>query len=129
MPYLYVFSANEDAIKEHHKVSNKFLRVLITKLPQAAFVLLSLILQWQTLWFPVQKNVLQLHGGVKMPRLTLSSFISFILHSHFQDDKPICEGRTDSHQFLGLSMGLYLNQCTFFFEGIAVVHSPVPPFM
>lgn len=52
---LYVLSANEDAIKEHHKVSNKFLRELITKLPQAAFVLLSLILQRQTLWFSVQK--------------------------------------------------------------------------
>lgn len=98
MPYLCFF-ASGDAIKERHKVSNTFLRELITRLPQAAFVLLSLILQCQTLWFFCPKNVLQLHVGVKKPQLTLSSFISFILSSHFQDDRHVCEGLTDRHQF------------------------------
>lgn len=36
---------------------------------------------------------------MKKPQLTLSSFISFILSSHFQDDRHICEGLTDGHQF------------------------------
>lgn len=111
--------ANEEAIKEHRKVSDTFLRKLITTIPQAAFVLLSLILQCQTLWFSV-KNVLQLHGGVKKPQLTLSSFISFILHSHFQDDKPLCEGLTDSHQFLRLSRN-FTKMTTLFGRGFLLL--------
>lgn len=99
---IYVLAANVDAIKEHHKASNKFRRELITKLPQAAFVLLSLILQCQTLWSSVQKNVLQLHGGVKKPLLTLSSFYFFSTSQPFSKRQTRYEGLTDSYQdFLG----------------------------
>lgn len=66
------------------------------------------------------KNVLRLHGDVKKPQLTLSSFISLIVHGHFQDDKPLCEGLMDSHQFLRLSRN-FTEMTTLFGGGLLLL--------
>lgn len=76
-----------DAIKEHHKASYKFLRELITKAPSGSFCAF-------VFWFCnakrnaslSQKKCAATSWWCEKPRLTLSSFISFILHSYFQDD-------------------------------------------
>ena len=103
-------------------------RGLVTKLPGSAFVLLSVILQSQKLWLSAVKMCCHFMVVRKsLSKAYLALFLSYF-KTIFKMTKPVCEGFTDSHQFLEVFQQLCCNQYTWLYRGLLLLFIHQFPF-
>lgn len=102
MPHCYVLCQNgyhEEASQSSKKKKEKRKKRAHNKSPSGSFYVS--VFDFVKTW-TLSKKVLLLHSGMKKSWLTLSTFISFIYFSHFQDDRTVCESLPDTRSLMRL---------------------------